>query len=121
MDIQLIQDTIWELEDSDTTFSNVQELAALYIVKDYLCGASKDVVTTEYNDILPRYCEYKQIKRRYQLKEAPKESVLSSIRYVCKEIQEFMAVLYTGTDLEDERQQIKEMISALYKNYVESA
>lgn len=119
MDIQLIQETIWELEDSDTTYSNVQELAALYIVKEHLCGTSNNMVEREYSDILPRYCDYVQIKRRYQLKEIPKESVLQSIRYVCKEIQEFLSVLYNGTDTPEEREQIKEMFKALYTSYVD--
>ena len=121
MDINLIQETIWELEDSDTTFSNVQELAALYIVKDGMCRVKGTEQTeTEYRDILPKYRDYIVVKRRYQLTEAPKEAVICHIRYVCREIQEFLCTLYNSTDMPEEREQLEEMFKTLYFNYVDA-
>ena len=93
------------------------KLASLYIVRDHLKPVEKNVinkdVTKELNDILPQYKQYCDIKRRYQMHELTAEAVIQSLRLVCKEIDEFIHILYSSTDMEEERIQIREEIQRL--------
>ena len=115
MDIRIINEMIEELEDSDTTYANVADLASLYIVKDNLNYA--DIVTKELNDILPAYTVYKHIKRDYQLGKADKSKVINQMKYVCKEISELICTIYNNSDLEEERKLILETLKNLKCKY----
>lgn len=120
MDRSLIQDTIEELERDDTTFFNCQNLAALYIVREYFkkpIELQEKTVEMELSDILPQYQNYKNIKRRYQMSEIAKEQVIKSMNEVCAEIQEFIELLYTSSDMKEERSAINLLISSLYNKY----
>ena len=66
MDLIAINRMIDELEESDTSLSNVRNLSALYNVRTQLLGTN--TVIKELNDILPSYTEYIEVKKRYQLK-----------------------------------------------------
>ena len=120
MQIQSIENAIMELETAETTVKNVSELADLYIIRDHYKNtnsASTQSADRELKDILPQYVEYIRIKRRFQRGDMSEEAVIKSIQSVCKEIVDFINALYSGTDLPEERTQIKIMakdISTLF-------
>ena len=116
MDIADINRTIEELEQDSTTFENCEKLASLYIVKEYYLNTKKpggNSIEKELNDILPQYHKYIDIKRRYQLGELSEKVVEKHIKLVCKEISEFIHMLYTGTDMPIERVYIQSMLDNL--------
>lgn len=120
MDIHIINDAINTLENDDTTFDNVHELAMLYIVQERLNSRLTSMVSPinkEAKDILPAYEKYCSIKTRYQLGQTNEGEVIRSIKLVCKELEEFISLLYTGTDMNKERIYIKETICKLNERY----
>lgn len=113
MNISTINELIDELENGETSLSNVRNLSALYNVRTYLLGSKKfDRTAKELNDILPSYLNYIDVKRKYQLKEITETGVLLQLGNVCKEINEFIHTLYSGTDTPEERKVIKDLISS---------
>lgn len=120
MDIQLIEDAIETLVNSDTTYDNVQELASLYIVHENLNSPLKpmvDGVNNELEDILPYYIKYRDIKRKYQFNQTTEGEVIQGMKKVCKELAEFIDALYSGTDMNKERLCIKNMLVQLNEKY----
>lgn len=115
MDLKTIENAILELEEEETNFKNIQELAYLYIVKENLEKSDVDSVAKELNDILPCYTHYINIKRDYQLGRATDESLVYAMENVCKEIKEFIETLYFNTEFLKERLKIKSMIEKLQK------
>ena len=125
LNIDEINNTIMELENSDTTYDTCFKLAALYAVKDYFDRSNAvntdieedtvadDVVISEYQDILPEYRRYLDIKRDYQLGNIAEKAVETQMKKVCDEISEFLHALYTGTDMPIERDYIKSMVGGL--------
>lgn len=114
MNIEIINEMIEELEESDTTYANVADLASLYTVKDKL---PMDKVTKELNDVFPAYTTYKTIKRDYQLNNTDKSKVIRQMEFVCEELNEFVCMLYSNSDLEEERQMIMSMLKNLNCKY----
>ena len=112
MDIKIINEMIEELEDSDTTYTNVEDLASLYIVREKL-NVSTDNVVKELNDILPAYNVYKTVKRNYQLNGIDKLKVLRQLESVCRELKDFICRLYSNSDSPEEREIIFKTIKAL--------
>lgn len=111
MDLITVNELIDELEQSETSLSNVRNLSALYNVKTHLIGTSNyDSVERELKDILPSYRQYIDSKRRYQLKEITLENVHINMKKLCQEIREFIQTLYSGTDSQEERTILKKMI-----------
>lgn len=124
MNLEEINNTIEALEESSTTFGNCEKLASLYICREYLARRNEPKlkdhelkVESEINDILPQYRDYCQVKRRYQLNEINEKPVISSMKKLCVEIKEFIQILYSNTDMEDERTQIHDMLSELSSNF----
>ena len=120
MNIQEIENTITELENSDTTFSNCQKLASLYIVRKYYTidtSQRSSKVIKEFNDILPMYSEYCKIKRKYQLNEVSEDVVLKAISEVSREIKEFIKTLYANVDTKREKEELTNMIAELKTLY----
>lgn len=118
MDLVIINDLIDELEQSDTSLSNVRNLSALYNVKTHLLGTEiYNNTIKELNDILPSYIDYLDIKRKYQLGEIQENVLFSYLESVCKEIREFIQILYSGTDTPKERDIIKNLIRQLTEAY----
>lgn len=121
MNIYAINKTITELEKSETTYENVSELSALYIVRENLTKnstiISKDATEKELQDILPCYEQYIDIKRDYQIGRATDTLLVNSMESVCKEITEFIETLYNNTELFKERLKIEKMIKELSKKY----
>ncbi len=120
MDLVAIEDAISILEESDTTPENVSELASLYICRDNLQNRLEtlpDAITDELSDILPYYTKYRDIKRRYQMHQTTEGEVIKGIKDVCRELSEFIGVLYSGTDMNKERLCIKQMLVQLDEKY----
>ncbi len=119
MDITAIEDNIRKLENTATTVDNVRELAFLYIVHDHLKNQNlrvgSDIINDEFEDILPEYRKYVEIKRKYQLGELPEIEVKRSIKRVCKEVYEFIHTLYCCTDMPAERDCIDNLLAKLNK------
>jgi hypothetical protein len=119
LDIEEINNTIEQLENGATTFDSCLKLASLYICKDKIEKAKNEAYSTsnsilkEYNDILPQYKLYCEVKRKYQLQELTENAVELSIKDVCKEINEFIHTLYSNTDMQVERDCIKGMLKDL--------
>ena len=67
LDMNEIYNTIEDLENENLTFDICTKLASLYILREY--NKPADEVITEYNDILPSYRKFCDIKRGYQLSE----------------------------------------------------
>ena len=111
LDREEIANTIEELENGETNFSNCQKLAMLYIVQEHLNPKSE--VEKELNDVLPRYNMYRIIKRQYQMGEVTKDAVVRSIQDVTREIHEFIHTLYSNTDMEEEREALMDMLTDL--------
>lgn len=114
IDIEELDKTICELENSSTNFSNCQKLSVLYIVREHFNSVKlNDNVLKEYNDFLPAYNQYKQVKRQYQLGEITKDKVLEELNYVCNEISEFIHSLYINSDMPEERKILYNMITKM--------
>lgn len=115
LNIDEINNTIEQLESGATTYDNCIKLSALYNVKEHIENGLKgqinesETVLKEYDDILPQYKSYCDIKRKYQLHETTEQAVEVSIKDVCKEINEFIHTLYNNTDMQIERDCIKQM------------
>lgn len=74
----------------------------------------------ELYDIIPEYERYKRIKRKFQQHEISEDAVLSSIELVCKELCEFIQMLYCNTDMRKERIQIENVITMLYYQFCQN-
>ena len=116
MDIQIIQDNIDVLENSETSLENIQELALLYTVRNNFSG---DKVESELSDILPDYKKYLDAKRKFQMKETDDTPMVDYMKLLCKEIQDFVLLLYNNTHTRKERHYIEETLSYLYMRFSE--
>lgn len=116
MNIELINETISELENGDTTLTTCSNLASLYIVRDKLkCNDEvKDTVVKEYSDILPSYTKYKGVKRNYTLGNGTEEAVNLTLQAVSQEIIEFINTLYSSTQTPSERLILQNMIRSIH-------
>ena len=113
MNLVEVNEAIKELQESSLTLSNARNLSALINVRDYLQNSTQrkpDSLERELSDILPQYREYCAVKRQYQLGRATDDSVVASMRLVCKEVKEFLLTLYQNTDTQIERNMIKRML-----------
>lgn len=122
LDLEMIEDTIRELEQEPTSFENCNLLSSLYICREInknrnmkLTDASNDVSHDsnyiELADILPAYLKYVDTKKRYQQFEVVDKMLIYAMQDLCKEIIEFVADLYHNTETEAERTLIINMIN----------
>ena len=114
LDMDMVESTIRELENSDTTFVNCDKLASLYIIREHF--SVKDEVTKELSDILPHYYIFCDKKREYQVNKVGEDVVIDSLQTVCNEILEFIQTLYSSTDMVEERTIILSLIDKLQDN-----
>lgn len=115
MDLNDINATIKYYEKQGTNLENCRILADLYTCKTYMeNNYSND--DKELNDILPMYHEYCNVKREYQLGNVNKEKVIDSMHKVCQELNEFILVLYSCSDMQDERDLLDKMLNKLGKS-----
>ena len=107
-----VQNTIKELENGETTFATCQKLASLYIVRKFYSPESEQIeeVSTEIDDILPAYQQYCEVKRQFQLQKLPDTSVIRAMKSVCTELKDLIMVIYSNSDMENERQQLKNLL-----------
>ena len=117
MDITQINQLISDLENVEPSMSNIRNLSALYTVRTNLSKVSVDTVTEELHDILPSYVDYISTKRKYQMHETSLEKVESDIQRLCKEIKEFLLILYRNTDTAEERECIIQMLKSIFENF----
>jgi hypothetical protein len=119
LNLQEIESTIEKLENGQTSFDNCLKLASLYICRDNIKNRSitqseaQNTILKEYNDILPQYRLYCEVKRRYQLNELTEEAVERAMLDVCNEIKEFIESLISNSDMESERKLVKSMIKEI--------
>ena len=114
MNLAEVNDAIKELQESSLTLSNARNLSALITIQSYMKNAIQskpDSLERELNDILPQYREYCAVKRQYQLGRATEDLMIASMRLVCKEVKEFLLILYQNTDTKIERNMIRRMLS----------
>ena len=115
MDKSIIEEAIKDLEYSETTIKNVEELANLYIVLDHLKVA--DSVVPEF-PILSIYEDYCDSKCKFQRKQIPEDAIISGIDNICTELGSFIRQLYCSSDTNKERKRILKLIQMLYDTYV---
>jgi len=118
MDIQVIENTITDLENAENTFENCSKLASLYIIRDECKNANTggiDTTESELLDILPAYRYYVDAKRKYQMNTTDDEAMVATLSSLCVEIYEFFQTLFSGTDIPKERNLIRELIEKLQK------
>lgn len=116
LDLQEIENTIQELEDSDTTFDTCIKLSALYNVRDHLTKHS-DEVTLELSDIFPAYQKYVDAKYKFQMNEISDSQMIKFMELLCQEIKDFISSLYSGTDTDTERHYIEKTCFFLYNAF----
>ena len=75
-------------------------------------------IDKEYADIQPRYHEYCDVKREYQLNNIPVSALETSVVYLCKEIKEFMQVLYSNSDTEFEKTAFENVLREMLDSMV---
>ena len=117
LNLDEINRTIQELENGITNFDTCQKLAWLYTIKQYHDNYPVNSVADELKDILPEYKKYIKIKKKYQKKELTESAVILSMQNVCTEIKQFIRTLYSSTDMPEEREQIKAMLSNLNQSF----
>lgn len=119
MNMPDILKAIYELENAETTFSNCEKLAHLYIIRQMHIDGLKtmveplpaDQIKRELSDIFPYYEKYCDAKKQYQLNHTDKENVLNTLQSLCREVLEFIQVLYSNTDMPEERHIIVEILN----------
>ena len=94
---------IKELEEQKLSVDNCIKLSALYNILSQHTETTNDTIVNELNDILPEYSKYKITKIKYQSGEISKEEVQTEMKKLCKELYEFLEVLYTCSDMKEER------------------
>lgn len=117
LNLEEINATIEELEQGTTNFDVCEKLAWLYTIKQYHENYPSNSVADELKDILPEYKKYIKIKKKYQKKELTESAVILSMQNVCTEIKQFIRILYSSTDMPEEREQIKSMLENLNKSF----
>ena len=128
MNIQEINSNIQELEVGELTSLSCRNLASLYIVREHLNRLNlnggthpktchTDEVVKELDEVLPQYHKYCETKRNYQLSNITKEPVIYQMKLLCKEIQDLIEIIYTNTDMAEERQIMEGTLKKLYQKY----
>ncbi len=117
LDLQLIEETIQELEQEPTSYENCNTLASLYICREINKNRNMSLLDTSESvshdmlTILPSYNKYIDTKRRYQQYEVVDSMLTYAMDNLCSEIIELVADLYHNTETEAERALIVEMIN----------
>lgn len=117
IDLQVIEDTIYDLEQEPLSLDLCEKLATLYICRDNAKSRlnrkieGSESVLIELNDIIPSYNKYVETKKRYQKYEVVEQMVIIAMQNLCDEITEFIAELYHNTETEAERAIITKMIN----------
>ena len=117
IDLDMIEDTIEDLEQEPLTLDLCEKLATLYICRDNAKSRlnrkidTSESVLIELNDIIPSYNKYVETKKRYQKYEVVEQMVIIAMQNLCDEITDFVSELYHNTETEAERAIIIKMIN----------
>ena len=117
IDLNVIEDTIEDLEQEPLTLDFCEKLATLYICRDNAksrlnrARERSDEALSELHDILPSYSKYVETKKRYQQYEVVEQMVIIAMQNLCDEITEFISELYHNTETSAERTIIVNMIN----------
>lgn len=117
IDLNVIEDTIEDLEQEPLTLELCEKLATLYICRDNAKSVlnrtreRSDEALSELYDILPSYGKYVETKKRYQQYEVVEQMVIIAMQNLCDEITEFISELYHNTETDAERTIIVNMIN----------
>lgn len=117
IDLQAIEDTIYDLEQEPLSLDLCEKLATLYICRDNAKSRlnrpteALNGVLDELRDILPAYNKYVETKTRYQKYEVVEQMVIIAMQNLCDEITDFVSELYHNTVSSAERQIIIDMIN----------
>ena len=113
----IINELIDELKQCDTTYNNVRDLAALYEVRDRFENNEESIKQTEVekelSDILPAYEKYVEVKTKFQLTSTEEENMVYKLKLLCIEIFDLLKILYTNTNTDAERSEIRRCITRL--------
>ena len=117
--MELIEDSIAELEQDATSYENCIRLASLYICREInknrnmsALDTSKDV-SHDSNDLFSTYNKYIDAKMRYQQYEVVDKMLIYAMSNLCHESTDFISNLYHNTETTAERALIVEMINNL--------
>ena len=121
--VKILNDAILEHESKDTTYANCEKLAWLYIVRDHCAhqmGTASiepiaDVERTATVEILPSFSKYAEFKKAYKIGDASKDKVLQSFNALILELKDFLNLLYSNTDTEEEREILHALIKDLQR------
>ena len=106
MNIQDIEESIVQLENAQTTFSNAFKLSALYIIRNNMKHGLKvksDAVESELKDILPQYRHYVAVRKEHQQGKTTDAEIMTILELLCIEVKEFLQALYASTTQQKER------------------
>lgn len=120
MDIEAINNSISDLESGDTTVSACEKLAHLYIIREHITNENKaglSRIRGEFSDILPSYIKYVETKKQYQQHKTSLEDVEYCMSTLCKDICEFIHILYNSTESSVERKCISSTIYNISKEF----
>ena len=119
LDMELIEDSIAELEQDATSYENCIRLASLYICREInknrnmsALDVSNDV-SNDSNDLFSTYNKYIDAKMRYQQYEVVDKMLIYAMSNLCHELTDFISNLYHNTETTAERALIVEMINNL--------
>ncbi len=119
LDMELIEDSIAELEQDATSYENCIRLASLYICREINKNRNMSALDTsnnvshDSNDLFSTYNKYIDAKMRYQQYEVVDKMLIYAMSNLCHELTDFISNLYHNTETTAERALIVEMINNL--------
>jgi len=119
LDMELIEDSIEELENSEMTYENCIRLASLYICRDSNKNRNMSALDTsnsvshDSKDLFSTYNKYIDTKKRYQQYEVVDKMLIYAMTNLCQDLTDFISNLYHNTETTAERALIVEMINNL--------
>lgn len=116
MDIEAINNAINELEGSETTVKNVEELACLYIIHDHLINNRHSHSSISKSPI-PSYYRYILSKQEFQKGVGAVQDVITCAKELNTELFQLLNNLYSGSDVPEERQLLQKNIEFFMKKH----
>lgn len=115
LDLKLIEYTIDELENKETTFTTCEQLAALYSVREHVLKEKKEKQSKkDFTSMLPWYKGYIDIKCKYAKHQVTDEALCEAAKVITQEIKDFLKTLYANADIKEEKEIIEKMFSELH-------
>lgn len=119
LDLEIIEDTIHELEQEPISYDTCNRLASLYICREINKNGNMRMVDTSNDSIREEDClftsynKYVDTKRRYQEYEIVDRLLICAMSNLCDDLLDFIAQLYHNTETEAERALIVEMVNKM--------